>query len=210
MLSSWKENYDNSRYHIKGYITLPTKLYIALYSQSYDFSISHVQMWELDHKDGCCCSLINLCLFDSMNFSTPGFHVLHYLLEFAQTHVHRVDDATQPSHPQSLPSSLAPNLSQHWGLPVSQPFTSDGQYNAVQGTLKSFLQHHHSERSILQHSVFFMVQLSHLYMTIGKTTALTRWTFVGKVMSPLFNMLSRFVIDKYLNPRKLWFTISVT
>ena len=65
---------------------------------------------------------------------------------------------------------------------------------AVQGTLKSFLQHHSSKASILQHSTFYIVQLSHPYMTTGKTIALTRWTFVGKVMSLLFNMLSRLVI----------------
>ena len=65
---------------------------------------------------------------------------------------------------------------------------------AVQGTLKSLLQHHSSKASILQHSAFFIVQLSHPYMTIGKTIALTRWTFVGKVISLLFNMLSRLVI----------------
>ena len=65
---------------------------------------------------------------------------------------------------------------------------------AVQGTLKSLLQHHSSKASILQHSSFFIVQLSHSYMTTGKTIALTRWTFVGKVMSLLFNMLSRLVI----------------
>ena len=65
---------------------------------------------------------------------------------------------------------------------------------AVQGTLKSLLQHHSSKASILRHSAFFIVQLSHLYMTTGKTIALTRWTFVDKVMSLLFNMLSRLVI----------------
>ena len=65
---------------------------------------------------------------------------------------------------------------------------------AVQVTLKSLLQHHSSKASILWHSAFFTVQLSHLYMTTGKTLALTRWTFVGKVMSLLFNMLSRLVI----------------
>ena len=65
---------------------------------------------------------------------------------------------------------------------------------AVQGTLKSLLQHHNSKASILRHSAFFIVQLSHPYMTTGKTIALTRWTFVGKVMSLLFNMLSRLVI----------------
>ena len=65
---------------------------------------------------------------------------------------------------------------------------------AVQGTLKSLLQHHSSKSSILQCSAFFMVQLSHSYMTTGKTIALTRWTFVGKVMSLLFNILSTLVI----------------
>ena len=65
---------------------------------------------------------------------------------------------------------------------------------AVQGTLKSLLQHHSSKASILQCSAFFIVQLSHLYMTTERTIALTRWTFVGKVISLLFNMLPRFVI----------------
>ena len=65
---------------------------------------------------------------------------------------------------------------------------------AVRGTLKSLLQHHSSKTSILQHSAFFTVQLSHPYMTTGKTIALTRWTFVGKVMSLLFNMLFRLII----------------
>ena len=65
---------------------------------------------------------------------------------------------------------------------------------ALQGTLKSFPQHHISKASILQHSAFFIVQLSHPYMTTGKTIALTRWTFFGKIMSLLFNMLSRLVI----------------
>ena len=64
----------------------------------------------------------------------------------------------------------------------------------VQGTLKSLLQHHSSKASILRHSSFFIVQLSHPYLTTGKTINLTRWTFVGKVMSLLFNMLSRLVI----------------
>ena len=65
---------------------------------------------------------------------------------------------------------------------------------AVQGTLKSLLQRHSSKASILRYSAFFIVQISHPYMTTGKTTALTRWTFVGKVMSLLFNMLSKLVI----------------
>ena len=77
---------------------------------------------------------------------------------------------------------------------------------AVQGALKSLLQHHSSEASILQHSVFFIVQLSHPYMTTGKIIALTRWTFVGKVMSLLFNMLSRLVINFF--PRNKHLLIS--
>ena len=72
---------------------------------------------------------------------------------------------------------------------------------AVQGTLKSLLQHHSSKASILQHSVFFLVQLSHPYMTIGKTMALARWPFVDKVMSLLFNMLSR--LAKTFLPRSM-------
>ena len=74
---------------------------------------------------------------------------------------------------------------------------------AVQGTLKSLLQHHSSKASILQHSAFFMVQLSHPYMTTGKIIALTRRTFVGKVMSLLFNTLSRFVTASFLRRKRL-------
>ena len=77
---------------------------------------------------------------------------------------------------------------------------------AVQRTLKNLLQHHSSKASILQHSAFFIVQLSHPYVTTGKTIALTRWTFVGKVMSLLFNMLSRLVIA--FLPRSKRFLIS--
>ena len=73
----------------------------------------------------------------------------------------------------------------------------------VQGALKSLLQHHNSKASILRHSDFFTVQLSHPYMTTGKTISLTRWTFVGKVMSLLFNMLSRLVITFYLRSKCL-------
>ena len=74
---------------------------------------------------------------------------------------------------------------------------------AVQGTLKSLLQHHSSKASILRHSTFVTVQLSHPYRTTGKTTALTRWTFVGKVMSLLLNMLSRLVIAFLSNSKRL-------
>ena len=74
---------------------------------------------------------------------------------------------------------------------------------ALQGTLKSLLQHHSSKASILQHSAFFTVQLSHPYMTTGKTIALTRWTFFGKVMSLLFNMLSMLVINLLPRSKRL-------
>ena len=76
---------------------------------------------------------------------------------------------------------------------------------AVKGTLKSLLQHHSSKASIFQHSAFFTVQLSHPYMTTGKTIALTRWTFVGKVMALLFNMLSRFIITFFPRSKRLLF-----
>ena len=75
---------------------------------------------------------------------------------------------------------------------------------AVQGTLKSLLQHHSSKASILRCSAFFIVQLSHPYMTTGKTKALTRQTFAGRVMSLLFNMLSRLVINFFLRSKRLF------
>jgi len=81
---------------------------------------------------------------------------------------------------------------------------------AVQGTLKSLLQHHSSKASILQCSAFFIVQLSHPYVTTGKTIALTRWTLVGRVMSPLFNMLSRLVIAFLPRSKRLLISWLVT
>jgi len=81
---------------------------------------------------------------------------------------------------------------------------------AVQGTLKSLLQHHHSKASILQHSAFVIVQLSHQCMTTGKTIALTRWTFAGKVMVLLFNTLSRLVIVFLPRSKRLNFMAAVT
>ena len=151
-----------------------------------------------------------------MSCSTPGFPIHHQLLEIAQTHVRRVGDAIQPSHPLLSPPP-AFNLSQHQGLfnesiicirwpkywnfsfsispsnehPGLSSFRIDWfDLLAVQETFKSLLQYHSSKASILRHSAFFIVQLSHPFMTTGKTIALTRWTFVGKVMSLLFNMLS--------------------
>ena len=156
-----------------------------------------------------------------MDYSTPGFPVHHQLLEPTQTHVHRVGDAIQPSHPLSSPSPPAFTLSQHQGISnesvlcirwpkywsfsfsISPTNVYSGLISfrmdwldllAVQGTLKSLLQHHSSKASVLQHLACFMVQLSHPYMTTEKTIALTRWTFAGKVMSRLFNTLSNLVI----------------
>ena len=155
-----------------------------------------------------------------MNHSTPGLPVHHQLPEFTQTHVHRVRDAIQPSHPRSSPSPPAPNPSQHQSLfqwvnsshEVAKVLELQLQHHslqnipelifrmdwldllAVQGTLKSLLQHHSSKASVLRRSAFFTVQLSHPYMTTGKTIALTRQTLVGKVMSLLLNILSRLVI----------------
>ena len=143
-------------------------------------------------------------LCDPMDCSTP------------QTHVHWVGDAIQPSHPLSSPSPPAFNLSQNQGLfkwvssshQVAKVLEFQLQHQSfqcifrtdwfpllvVQETLKSLLQHHNSKASILQRSAFFIVQHSHPYMTTEKTGALTRQTFVGKVMSLVFNMLSRLAI----------------
>ena len=164
-------------------------------------------------------SCLTLC--DPVDCSTPGFLVHHQLLEFTQTRVRGVGGAVPPSHPLSspllLPSTFPsirvfPNESFHQSggqstgvsasasvLPMNIqdwfPLGWTGWIFTVTGTLQSLLQHHSSKASILWHSAFFIVQLSHPYMTTGKTIALTRlWTFVGKVMSLLFSMLSRLVI----------------
>ena len=169
-----------------------------------------------------CCSVAKSCatLCDPINYRIPGFSVLHYLPKFAQVYISWVSDAFQPSHPLPAPSSFAFSLCQHqvfiqwvgssyWVAKVLElqlQHLSFNEYSglisfkidwfdllAVQGTLKSIFQHHNSKASILQCSAFFMVQLSHPYMTTGTTIALTRRTFVDKVMSLLFNTLSRFV-----------------
>ena len=152
-------------------------------------------------------------LSNPMDGSTRGFPVHHQLLELAQTHIHRVGDAIQPSHPLST-LSLAFSLSQYQGLCIRPKYWSfsfnispSNDYSGmisfrmdwldlltVQGTLKNLRQHHSSKASNLQRSFFYIVQLSHPYMTTGKTITLTRWTFVGKVVSLLFNMLSRLII----------------
>ena len=156
-----------------------------------------------------------------MDRNTPGFPVHHQLPEFTQTHVHWVCDAIQSSHPLSSPSPPALNLSQHQGLfqwvSSSHEVAKYWSFNftispsneypglisfrmdwldlfAIQKTLKHLLQHHSSKASLFQCSALFMIQLSHPHMTTGKTIVLTRQSFVGKVMSLLFNMLSRVVI----------------
>ena len=156
-----------------------------------------------------------------MDCSMLGFSVHHQLPELTQTHVHWVGDAIQPSHPLLSPSPPTFNLSQHQGFSnesvlhirwskywsFSFSISPSNDYSglicfrtdwlnlfAVQGTLNSLLQHHSSKVSILWCSAFFIVQLSHPYMIIADSTALTRWLFVVKVMSLLFNMLSNLVI----------------
>ena len=156
-----------------------------------------------------------------MNRSTPGLPVHQQLPESTQTHVHWGGDAIQPSHPLSsllLLPSIFPSIrvfSNESTLRIRWPKYWSFSFNIspssehpglisfrmdwfdvleVQGILKSLLQHHSSKASILLCSAFSIVQLSHPYMTTGKTIALTRWVFVGKVMSLLFNMLPRLVI----------------
>jgi len=163
-------------------------------------------------------SLSRLRLFATPWIAARQASLSIQLPDFTQTHVHRVRDAIQPSHPLSslflLPpippsitvfsneSTLRIRWSKYWSFsfniipfkkhPGLISFRMDWlDLLAVQGTLKSLLQHHSSKASIIWRSAFFTVQLSHPYMTTGKTIALTRRTFVGKVMSLLLNMLSR-------------------
>ena len=144
-----------------------------------------------------------------MDCSMPGFPVLHYLPEFAQTHVHPIisSSVTHFSCPQSFLASGSFPMSWLFTLggqnigasasPSDHPMNILGWFPwidwfdllAVQETLKSPLQHNYLKASILRCSAFFMVQLSHPYMTTGKNTALIIWTFVSKVMSLLFNTL---------------------
>ena len=155
-------------------------------------------------------SLSRVQLYDPINCSTPGLPVHHQLPEFTQTHVHRVGDASShlilgrplfllpPIPPSSRVFSNESTLHMRWPKYWSFSFSIIPSKEhpgliffrmdwldllAVQGTLKSLLQHHSSKASILRRSAFFTVQLSHPYMTTGKTIALTRWTFVGKVIS---------------------------
>jgi len=170
-----------------------------------------------------------------MKYNTPGLPVHHKLLEFTQTHFHRVSDAIQPFHPLLSPSPPAPNPFQHqsfsnestlcmrwpkyrsFSFSISRSNEHPGLISfkmdwldllAVRGTLKGLLQNHNPKASILQCSVFFTVQLSHPYMTTGKTIALIGRTFVGKVMSLLLNMLSRLVITFLLRSKCLLISLT--
>ena len=155
-------------------------------------------------------SVAQLCptLCYSMNHSTPGLPIHHQLLQFIQTHAHWVGDAIQPSHPlSSCPLLLLPLIfprirvfSNESALRIRWQKYCSFKFNispsnehpelifrmdwldlfALQETFKSLLQHHSSKASILWCSAFFIVQLSHPYMTTGKTIGLTRWTYVGK------------------------------
>ena len=165
-------------------------------------------------------SVAQLCLTlcDPMDCSTPGLHVLYHLPEFAQTHVHWVGDTIQPSYPLLSPSPPTFNLSQHQGLfewsvlqirwpkyywSFSFNISPFNEYSglisfrmdwldllAVQETLKSLLRHHSSKTSILQHSAFFIVQLSHPYMTTGHTGMVfnTQMKGLGKMVNPEYGL----------------------
>ena len=151
-----------------------------------------------------------LTLCNPMDCSMPDFPVHHQLQELAQTHVHQVSDAIHSSHPLSFPSPPAFSVPASGFFPMSQFFASGGQsigataltsvlpieysglisfrmdwldFLAVQGTLKSLLQHHSPKASIFWCLAFFIVQLTHPYMTTGKTIALIRQTFVGIYVS---------------------------
>ena len=167
-------------------------------------------------------SCATLC--DPMDCSVPGFPDHHQLPELTQTHVHLVNDSIQSSSVaisfSSVPffclqtflalgsfsmSQFVTSGGQSIGVSASTsvlpmniqdwfPFRLTGMITLLSKGLVNFLQHHSSKASVLLHLVFFTVQLSHPYVTTGKTIALTRWTIVGKVMSLVFNMLSRFVI----------------
>ena len=180
------------------------------------FACKFLLMWSF-----CCCSVTKSCLTlcDTMDCSTSGFSVLHYLTEFAQTHV----PLSQWCHP-TISSSVTPfsfcfpsirvfsNESiLHIRWPKYESFSFNispsNEYSGlisfridwfdcftVQGTLRRLLQHHSSKVSFLQCSAFLKVQLSHHTWLLENIIALTRWTFIGKVMSLLLNILSRFVI----------------
>ena len=179
----------------------------------------------------CCCSVVQSCL----DCNTLGFPVLHHLLELVQTHIHRASDAIQPSrlcHSLFLLLSNFPHISvfsnesvlrirlpKYWSFSFS--ISPSNEYLglffirvdwfdlfAVQGTLKSLLQHHSSKASILWCSASFMVQLSHSYIAIGKNHSFDYMDLCWKVMALLFNTLLRFAI--VFLPRSKWTRITTS
>ena len=167
----------------------------------------------------CSVAKLRLTLCNPMDCSTTGLPILHYLLELAQTHVHWVRVPTnqlilccslllQPSILSSIrvfSKELAPQIrwpkywSSHFSISPSSEYSGLISFRidwfgllSVQRTLKSLLQHHNSKASVLWRSAFFMVQVSHPYITTGKIITFIIWTFVSKVMSLLFSTLSRF------------------
>ena len=172
-----------------------------------------------------------------MDCSMPGLPVHHQLPELAQTHVHEVGDTIQTAHPLSpllLLPSIFPSIrvfSNESALHIRQPkcwsfsfsISPSNEYSGlisfrmdwldllgVKETLKNLLQHHNLKASALLHSALFRVQLSHPYTTTGKTVALTIGTFVCKIISLLFNMLSRFAIAFLLRSKSPNFMAEIT
>ena len=205
--NEWLGNYPKSWFKFSIIAFRKTWLNFLVNPNVHIFNfLSFIKYWQFSSV-----AQSRLTLFDPMNCSTPGLPVQHQLLEFTQIHVHWVGDAIQPSHPLSSPllpsifpsirvfsneSALCIRCPKYWSFSFSISPSNEhpGMISfrmdwldllAVQGTLNSLLQHYISKVSIPQHSAFFIVQLSRPYMTTGKTTAMTRQTFVGKVMSLL-------------------------
>ena len=197
----------------------------VLYHLSHLGSPNFTSTWTFTSVNSVAQSFPTLC--NPMYYSTPGLPVHCQLPEFTQTHVHWVGDAIQPSNPLSSPSTPTFNLSQdqslfkrvsfshqmakYWSFSFS--ISPSNEYLglisfrmdwldliAVQGTLKRLIQHHSSKASILQHSAFFIVQFSHPYMTTGKTIALTRQTFVSKVINILVKVKLLSLVRLFATP----------
>ena len=202
---------QTSSYHIYHYSLLVSKIL------SFGIKFQSTQGHSWSRRQG---SVTHSCLTfcNPMDCSTPGFPTITNSRSLLKLMSIESSDAIQPSHPLWSPFHFAFHLSstrvfsndsslhqvakilefqfQHQSFQwiFRTDFLRIDWFDvAVQGTLKSLLQHHSSKAPILLHSAFFMVQLSHPHTTTGKTLVLTRWTFVRKVMSMLFNMLSRFV-----------------
>ena len=198
--------------HPKHFIFQSMHIFLYLFTISKFLSAMFYRIWYLTLQFS---SVTQSCptLCDPTDCSMPGLLIHHQLPEFTQTHVHWVGDAIQPSHPVSslflLPSifpsirifsnesALCISWPKYWSFSfnISPPIEHPGlipfrmdwlDLLAVQGTLRSLLQHHSSKASILWHSAFFIVQFSHPYMTTGKTIALTRWKIIFSVNKSFF------------------------